>query len=64
MKEGLVPTALGTVVTAGAAALRARDMRKRGMRKKNIIPMVETAVLGFGLAHVVLGTIDLLQHRE
>ncbi|MBF8983238.1 asparagine synthase [Lutibacter sp. B2] len=64
MRDGLVPTALGTVVTAGAAALRARDMRKTGMRKKNIVPMLETAVLGFGLAHVVLGTIDLIQHRE
>jgi len=25
------------------------------------VPMLETAVLGFGLAHVVLGAIDLFQ---
>lgn len=64
MREGTIPTALGTVVTAGAVALRAMDMKKRGMRKKDMVPMIETAVLGFGLAHVVLGTIDLIEHRK
>lgn len=63
MREGLVPTALGVAVTTGAAALRAMDMKKRGMKKKEMLPMVETAVLGFGLAHIVLGAIDLVEHR-
>lgn len=64
MREGTVPTALGTVVTVGAVALRAIDMKKRRMRKRDIVPMIETAVLGFGLAHIVLGTIDLVEHRR
>jgi len=64
MKEGLIPTALGTVVTASALALRTIDMSKKNMKQKDIIPMVETAVLGFGLAHIVLGTIDLMQNRK
>lgn len=64
MREGMIPTALGTVVTAGAVALRAMDIKKRGMRKRDIVPMVETAVLGFGLAHIVLGAIDLVEHRR
>jgi len=64
MREGLIPTALGTVVTAGALALRTIDMSKKEMKQKDIIPMVETAVLGFGLAHIVLGTIDLVQSRK
>jgi len=63
VKEGLIPTVLGTVVTAGAATLRARDMKDMKMNKKNIIPMAETALLGFGLAHVVLGAIDLMQNE-
>lgn len=63
MKEGLVPTALGVAVTTGAVALRAMDMKKRGMKKKEMIPMIETAALGFGLAHIVLGTMDLVEHR-
>jgi len=58
IKEGVIPTVLGTVVTAGAAALRAKDMRSMKMSKKNMIPMAETALLGFGLAHIVLGAID------
>lgn len=64
MREGLIPTALGTAVTAGAVALRARDLRKKGIQSKSIVPMLETAALGFGLAHVVLGTIDLLQDKN
>jgi len=64
MKDGLIPTALGTVVTASALALRTMEMNKKGMSQKDIIPMVETAVLGFGLAHIVLGTIDLIQNKK
>lgn len=64
MREGLIPTSLGIGVTATAAALRMRDMRKNGMKKSEIIPMAETALLGFGAAHIVLGTIDLVQHKK
>ena len=64
MKDGLIPTALGTVVTASAAALRTMDLRKEGIKQKDIIPMVETAVIGFGLAHIVLGTINLIQNKN
>jgi hypothetical protein len=64
MKDGLIPTALGTVVTASAIALRTMDLGKKGIKQKDIIPMVETAVIGFGLAHIVLGTIDLVQNKR
>lgn len=64
MREGIIPTALGTVVTAGAVALRVMDMKNRGVRRRELVPMVEDAVLGFGLAHVVLGTIDLMEHKN
>lgn len=63
IKEGVIPTVIGTVVTAGAAVMRANDMRRNKMEKRDIVPMVETAVLGFGLAHVVLGAIDIIEHR-
>ncbi|MGZ9584267.1 asparagine synthase [Paenibacillus marinisediminis] len=52
MREGLVPTVLGTVVTASAASLL-------GSKYK----LAAVGVLGFGLAHVVLGAIDLFEHR-
>lgn len=52
VREGLVPTVLGTAVTAtGLALTRASS------------PAVAWGVAGFGLAHIVLGTIDLFSHR-
>lgn len=55
IREGMIPTALGTAVTATGYALKQRQ----GTNK-----MVANTVFGFGLAHVVLGTIDLVQHRR
>ncbi len=52
-REGLIPTVLGTVVTTSGFAL------------KNTIPgPVAWGIVGFGLAHVVLGSIDLVEHRD
>ena len=59
MREGLIPTMLGTVVTAAGATLS-----KNNMKKKNMLPMIEAGVIGFGLAHIVLGAIDLVEHRR
>ncbi len=51
-REGLIPTVLGAAVTTTGLALR------------NVSPMVGWGVAGFGLAHIVLGTIDLVQHNS
>lgn len=59
MREGLIPTILGTVVTATGATFS-----RNNMKKKYMVPMVEAAVIGFGLAHVILGAIDLVEHRR
>ncbi|EYE89208.1 asparagine synthase [Fervidicella metallireducens AeB] len=64
MREGLIPTMLGTVVTAAGATMRGIDMKKRGMPRHEIKPMVAAGIIGFGLAHVVLGTIDLVKDRR
>lgn len=61
MREGLIPTLLGSAVMAGGAMMRGVDMQKRGMRKKDIMPLVSAGLVGFGLAHVVLGTKDLVR---
>ncbi|MBN6887438.1 hypothetical protein ACUXCC_005423 [Cytobacillus horneckiae] len=55
IREGLIPTVLGSAVTATGYALR----KKRGSNK-----MIADTVFGFGLAHVVLGAIDLVEHRR
>lgn len=52
VREGLIPTTLGTVVTAAGIAM------------KPVAPFVSWGVAGFGLAHVVLGAIDLVGHKK
>ncbi|MBM7661394.1 formate/nitrite transporter FocA (FNT family) [Bacillus mesophilus] len=55
IREGLVPTVLGTAVTATGYALK---------QSHRVSPMVSNTIFGFGLAHVVLGAIDLVEHRR
>ncbi|RFB12615.1 asparagine synthase [Bacillus sp. HNG] len=55
IREGIIPTVLGTAVTATGYALK----QKRGSNK-----MIANTVFGFGLAHIVLGAIDLVEHRR
>ena len=54
MREGVVPAALGTLVTVAGATLVA----------KKVCPTLAAGILGFGLAHVVLGSIDLVEHKH
>jgi formate/nitrite transporter FocA (FNT family) len=55
IREGLIPTILGSAVTATGYALR----QKQGSNQ-----MIANTVFGFGLAHIVLGAIDLVEHRR
>lgn len=54
MREGLIPTVLGTAVTTAGVVLK----------RKEVAPMIASGIVGFGLAHVVLGTIDLVSHNK
>jgi hypothetical protein len=54
IREGLIPTVLGTAVAATGAMMKRRDMA----------PMIAAGIVGFGLAHVVLGAIDLVEHMD
>ncbi len=51
VREGVIPTALGSVVTLSGLAI------------KSVNPLLGWGIAGFGLAHVVLGTIDIIEHR-
>lgn len=63
VREGLIPAVLGTAVTATGIAMRGADMRRNGMDKRNLAPMIASGIIGFGLAHIVLGGIDLLDRK-
>jgi hypothetical protein len=54
MREGLIPTILGTAVTTAGVVLK----------KREIAPMISAGIVGFGLAHIVLGAIDLVEHNR
>lgn len=64
MREGLVPTVLGTAVTAVGVAMRGRDMKKRHMSRNDFKVAIEAGIIGVGLAHVVLGAIDLFTDND
>ena len=53
-RKGVIPTVLGTAVTATGATLAAME----------IAPVIATGVVGFGLAHIVLGGMDMVRHRD
>jgi formate/nitrite transporter FocA (FNT family) len=57
MREGLIPAILGTAVVATGISLERKIMRKSQMVQ--LLPMITAGVIGFGLAHIVLGSIDL-----
>lgn len=55
VREGLIPTILGSAVTATGYALKQKDGSNQ---------MIANTIFGIGLAHVVLGAIDLVEHRR
>ncbi|MEK4628862.1 MAG: asparagine synthase [Solibacillus sp.] len=55
IREGLIPTILGSAVTMTGIALK---------QKNNPNNMIAHTVFGFGLAHILLGAIDLVEHRR
>ncbi len=61
MREGLIPTLLGSSVMAAGTMMRGMDMERRGMHKSDMLPMIGAGLIGFGLAHVILGAKDLAQ---
>ena len=53
IREGAIPVALGTVVTSVGATMAAMATA----------PVVAAGIVGVGAAHIVLGAIDLVEHK-
>lgn len=58
-REGLIPTILGAAVTAAGTAAATTKYKS-----KDTSSMIAAGIAGFGLAHIVLGAIDLVEHRK
>lgn len=59
MKKGLIPVALGTVVTATGIAIDSTQSKTNKCRRNDYTSLVGTFLIGLGVAHVLLGTIDI-----
>jgi hypothetical protein len=55
VREGLIPAVLGTAVTAAGYSMNQSCRTNK---------TVSNTIFGFGLAHIVLGAIDLVEHRN
>ena len=64
IKEGMVPLIAGTVVMSTGALLKAMEMKDGKSRRGSMFPMAAAGIIGFGLAHIVLGSIDMAQNRH
>lgn len=53
IKEGIVPTLLGTVVTATGVALK----------NSNLPESYRNGLIGFGLAHIAIGSAELVTNN-
>ncbi len=51
-REGMIPTILGTAVTAAGLAIKGKN------------PSLGWGITGFGLAHIILGAMDLAGHSR
>lgn len=54
VREGLIPTVLGAAVTTAGVVMKRRD----------IAPIIAAGIVGYGLAHIVLGSMDLVEHAK
>ena len=61
MRAGIIPALLGTAVTGATLYMNGEDIVKKSKRKRNVESMVATGLLGFGIAHVVLGSINMMK---
>ena len=62
MKAGLIPTIVGTGVTAAGIIMKVRN-KKNYSWTESFMPVLAAGAIGFGVAHVILGTIDLVSDK-
>ena len=61
MKKGLIPVTLGVAVTIAGLSIDANQSKEKKFKSRDYENMAGALLVGAGLAHIVLGTIDMLK---
>lgn len=59
--KGIMPALLGTALTGATIYRSGDDVFKKGKKKRHMGTMIASGLIGYGLAHVVLGSIDMVR---
>ena len=62
MKKGLIPVTLGVVVTMAGLAVDANQSKERRFKSRDYANMAGALLVGAGVAHIALGSIDMLRN--
>ncbi len=61
MRKGLIPVALGTAVTAVGVTLDSSQSKINLCRRNDYTSLLGTFLVGLGVAHILLGSIDMVK---
>lgn len=61
MRKGLVPIALGTLVTTTGLLVDSNQSKSHMCRRNDYTSLVGTFLIGLGAAHILLGGIDFVK---
>lgn len=61
MKKGLIPFTLGIAVTAAGLSVDVNQCKERIFRSRDYANMAGALLVGAGVAHIALGSIDMLR---
>lgn len=59
--RGIMPALLGTAITGATIYRNGEDVLKKGRKKRHMETMIASGILGFGIAHVVLGSLNMVK---
>lgn len=62
MKKGLIPVTLGVVVTMAGLVVDANQSKERRFKSRDYANMAGALLVGAGVAHIALGSIDMLRN--
>lgn len=63
MRKGIIPTVLGTALTGAALYSKGPDIKVKKLKKMDTETMLISGILGFGIANMVLGSINLMKNQ-